>query len=96
MPETAYDDHYVDGVRVSRIERIVSDAEIERRDAGQQLRQALVALRQWGADSLSAAELGALTAAQRLQRQAVQEQRVATLSRIVLRLIWRVGEDDGS
>ena len=94
MPETAYDDKYENGVRISRTERIVSDAEIERRDAPAQMRQALVVLRQWSNDNQSAAELTALTAAQRLARQAVIETRVATLSRMVMRLVWAIGQDD--
>lgn len=96
MPETAYDETWSNGQLISRIERVVSDAEIERRESSQQLRQALTTLRQWGNDNLSPAEITALTAVQRIQRQAVQEQRVAQLSRLVLRLIWRAGEDDGS
>lgn len=96
MPEIAYDDRYENGVRVSRVERIISDAEIERREAPAQMRLALAALRQWSDDSQSVAQLTALTAGQRLARQAVIENRVATLSRIVMRLVWRNGEDDGS
>ena len=73
-----------------------SAAELERRDAPAQLRQVLPQLRQWGGDALSAAELTALTAAQRIARQATQEQRVAALSRLMMRVIWMVGQDDGS
>lgn len=70
----------------------VPDAgEIERRDAPGQLRQAVTTLAVWQDDALSAAELGALTAAQRIQRQAQSEQRIAALARIVRRVLIMEG-----
>lgn len=96
MPETAYDDVYQNGVRISRTERAVTDQEIERRDAPADLRQRLPALRAWANDAKTVEELTAMTAAQRLARQAVMENRVALLSRLMLKVIWQIGEDDGS
>lgn len=95
MPEQAFDDVYENGVRISRTPRTVSDAEIERRDAPAELRTRLPALRAWAGDAKSAAEITAMTAVERIARQAVIENRVALLSRLVLRLIWHAGEDDG-
>lgn len=67
--------------------RVPDAAEIERRDAPGQLRQALALLATWQDDALSAAELGALTTAQRIARQAASEQRVAVLARMIRRLV---------
>lgn len=95
MPETAFDDVYKNGVRVSRTERIISDAQIERRDASALLRSRLPNLRAWSNDAQDAAAITAMTAAQRITRQAVIETRVAALSRLMMILIWQSGEDDG-
>lgn len=70
-------------------------AELERRDAPGVLRQRLPQLRAWSNDAQDAAALTAMTAAQRIARQAVIETRVAVLSRLCMVLIWRSGEDDG-
>lgn len=67
--------------------RVPDAAELERRDAPGQLRQALTLLAQWQDDVMTAAELAALTPAQRIQRQAQSEQRIAGLARMVRRLI---------
>jgi hypothetical protein len=100
MAETANDQLWqynpAGNVLVSSTSRIVSDAEIERRDARNDLRSRLPLLRAWSLDTKSAEELTAMTAAQRLARQAVIENRVALLSRLVFKLIWQIGEDDGS
>lgn len=95
MPETAFDQVFVNGVLQSSAPRIISDQEIERRDAPAELRTRLPALRVWAGDAKSAAEITAMTAVERIARQAVIENRVALLSRLVLRLIWHAGEDDG-
>lgn len=55
MPETAYDEIYENGVRVSRVERTVSDAEIKRRDAPTRLRNGYTVLENWAADARTAA-----------------------------------------
>ena len=67
--------------------RVPDAAEVERRDAPRQLRQALTLLAAWQDDALTAAELGALTTAQRIARQAASEQRVAVLARMIRRLV---------
>lgn len=101
MPEQAFDEEYVSdgkgGTRlVRRTTRTISDTEIERRDAPALLRSRLAVLRTWAGDAKTSAELQAMTAAERLARQAVIEQRVAALSRLCMALIWHLGEDDGS
>lgn len=93
MTEVAFDEEYTGGVLVKRVQRIVSAAEIERRDMPGQLKAALTVLATWQDDALDAAALTALTAAQRIARQAVIETRVATLSRIVRRLLIVQGLD---
>lgn len=98
MPEIAFDEEFEAGTGrlLSRTERTVSDAEIERRDAPAEMRTRLPILRTWANDAQDAAALTAMTAAQRIARQAVIETRVAALSRLCMRLIWAAGEDDGS
>lgn len=97
MPETAEDTvQDAAGVILQRTFREVSDQEIERRDAPADIRARLPQLRQWSNDAQDAAALTAMTAAQRIARQAVIESRVALLSRLCMRLIWLSGEDDGS
>lgn len=96
MPETVHDQVWRNGILVSDTPRVISDAEIERRDAHQILRQRLPNLRNWSNDAQDTAALTAMTAAQRIQRQAVIEMRVAALSRAVMILIWQAGEDDGN
>lgn len=102
MPETAFDEVFAPGDgdpvtrRLSRTQRTISDAEIERREDGAQLRQALPLLRTWAGDAKTAAEITAMTAAERIQRQSVLETRVAALARLHIRLIRKAGEDDGS
>lgn len=96
MPEIAFDEIYENGVLKNRVQRVVSDTEIERRDAPTDIRNRLPVLRNWSNDAQDVAALTAMSAAQRLARQAVIEQRVAMLSRIVMRLIWQSGLDDGS
>lgn len=73
--------------------RVPDATELERRDAPGRLRQALALLAAWQDDALSAAELGALTAAQRIARQAQTETRTAALARIVRRLLITQGLD---
>lgn len=73
--------------------RVLDSAEVERRDAPGHLRQALALLAAWQDDALSAAELGAITAAQRIARQAQTETRTAALARIVRRLLITQGLD---
>lgn len=73
--------------------RVLDSAEVERRSAPGQLRQALSVLASWQDDALSAAELAALTIPQRLVRQAQTEARTATLARIVRRLLITQGLD---
>lgn len=67
--------------------RVLDANELERRDAPDVLRKALVTLAAWQDDALSAVELGALTAAQRIARQAQSEQRIALLARAVRRML---------
>ncbi|MBK8200211.1 MAG: hypothetical protein IPK75_17840 [Acidobacteria bacterium] len=67
--------------------RVLDANELERREAPDVLRKALVTLAAWQDDALSAAELGALTAAQRIARQAQSEQRIALLARAVRRML---------
>ena len=73
--------------------RVLDATELERRDAPGRLRQALALLAAWQDDALSAAELGAITAAQRIARQAQTETRTAALARIVRRLLITQGLD---
>lgn len=73
--------------------RVLDSAEVERRRAPGHLRQALALLAAWQDDALSAAELGAITAAQRIARQAQTETRTAALARIVRRLLITQGLD---
>lgn len=73
--------------------RVLDSAEVECRDAPGRLRQALSVLASWQDDALSATELGALTAAQRIARQAQSETRTAALARIVRRLLITQGLD---
>lgn len=73
--------------------RVLDANELERRDAPGRLRQALALLAAWQDDALTAAELGALTAAQRIARQAQTETRTAALARIVRRLLITQGLD---
>ena len=73
--------------------RVLDSAKVERRDAPGPLRQALALLAAWQDDALSAAELGAITAAQRIARQAQTETRTAALARIVRRLLITQGLD---
>lgn len=96
MAETAFDEEYENGVLKKRTPRTVSDAEIERRDMPALLRARLPVLRVWSNDAQDVAALTAMTAGQRLARQAVIETRVAALAKIALGLIWNAGQDDGS
>ena len=73
--------------------RVLDATELERRDAPGRLRQALALLAAWQDDALTAAELGALTAAQRIALQAQTETRTAALARIVRRLLITQGLD---
>jgi len=73
--------------------RVLDANELERREAPDVLRKALSMLAAWQDDTLSAAELGALTAAQRIARQAQTETRTAALARIVRRLLITQGLD---
>ena len=45
MPDTAFDEDYVNGVLQNRVQRIISDAEIQRRDAPQRIKNAYNQLR---------------------------------------------------
>lgn len=66
MPEQAYDEEFIDGVRVRRVVRTVSDAEIARRDAPMRLRAVVATLAQWAADEqATAAAWPGLTAGQK-------------------------------
>lgn len=56
MPETAYDEIYENGVRISRTERTISDAEIERRDAPAVVRQLAQSLDAWADDAQAVAD----------------------------------------
>lgn len=67
--------------------RVLDANELERREAPDVLRKALSMLAAWQDDTLSAVELGALTAAQRIARQAQSEQRIALLARAVRRML---------
>lgn len=80
----------------TRTSRTVSDAEIERRDMPTFLRSRLPQLRAWSNDAQDVTALTAMTAGQRLARQAVIEARVAALAKIAYGLIWNAGQDDGS
>lgn len=55
MPVTVYDDVYEGGVRTSRTARVISDAELLKRDAPARLRQSYSALTQWASDARAAA-----------------------------------------
>lgn len=96
MPETARDQLWHNGVLVSDTPRVVSDQEIERRDMPTLIRVRLPQLRAWSNDAQDVAALTAMTAAQRLQRQAVIEDRVAKMARLLMGLAWQIGQDDGS
>lgn len=100
MPENANDQEFrynPAGNTLSRsTPRIVSDAEIERRDMPQLIRDRLPQLRAWSQDAQDAAALTAMTTAQRIARQAVIEDRVAKMARLLMGLAWQVGQDDGS
>lgn len=67
--------------------RVLDANELERREEPDVLRKALSMLAAWQDDTLSAVELGALTAAQRIARQAQSEQRIALLARAVRRML---------
>lgn len=67
--------------------RVLDANELERREAPDVLRKELSMLAAWQDDTLSAVELGALTAAQRIARQAQSEQRIALLARAVRRML---------
>jgi hypothetical protein len=58
MPQTDQDDVYKNGVLQSRTPRVVSDAELQRRDAPQRLRQSYSALRQWSIDAAAVSAAG--------------------------------------
>lgn len=87
MPQTVFDEVYEKGVLKSRSPRVVSDAQLELDDAAPRMQQALVTLRAWSQDAKSAAEITAMTASERIQRQAVMENRVAALARLCVALI---------
>ena len=64
MPETAYDEKYVNGVVVQSTPRTISDDEIVVRDAPKRLLQAVSGLQQWKADYATwSAEAEAVNAA---------------------------------
>ncbi len=65
-------------------------AEQERRAGPGQLQIILPLLAAWGQDAKSAAEITAMTAAERIQRQAVIEDREATLARVCRAIIKQV------
>lgn len=67
MPETVFDDVFDgNGVRLSRSPRVISDAEIERRDSTGKLRNQYTVLRTWQAEAAAtAASWGTMTAGQR-------------------------------
>jgi hypothetical protein len=67
MPQTDQDDVYQNGVRISRTPRVVSDAEILRRDAPQRLRQSYSALRQWSIDAAAVSAAGGTPTAAQLR-----------------------------
>jgi hypothetical protein len=98
MPEDAFDDRYQNGVRISRTLRTISDAEIQRRDelndASTRLAAIAPTLRIWAGDAQDVTTLTAMTAAQRLTRQAVIETRVAALARLCLALARLAGQGD--
>ena len=80
MPETAYDELYHDGQLISRTPRIISDADILRRDAPTRLRQSYAALRQWQTDAMTTVgEWDALTQAQKNARLKIVIQRFGLL-----------------
>lgn len=81
---TSPGDSYTDGAFVPRV--LTAD-EVERRAAPGALADAFRLLRAWADDAKTEAELTAMTAAQRLARQAVIELRVAALARAVAHLI---------
>jgi hypothetical protein len=81
MAETAFDEVYENGVLVSRVARVVSDAEIQRRDAPLKLRQSYTALRQWQQDAITTvAEWDTLTQAQKNTRLKIVIERFGLLS----------------
>lgn len=90
MPRIDIDEVYVDGVSVAQTQRVVSDSDIEAEESEGRLRQATVLLRQWAADGRTPADYAAMTAQQRIARQAELDERIAALARIVLALGRRV------
>jgi hypothetical protein len=54
MPDTAFDDVFQNGVRISRTPRTVSDAEIKRNTAPARLQLAYLVLDQWAEDARAA------------------------------------------
>lgn len=75
------------GNLISQTEQVVSDEQIEQEEAGARLRQVVALLRNWMNDTKTAAEITLMTPAERIQRQAQYETRIAALSGMVLRLI---------
>lgn len=92
MPETAYDEVYQNGVRVSRTPRTVSDTELDRLSDSNQIRQAQATLRQWAQDAEAISNAGGTPTAAQL-RQLFN--RFGLLCRLQIRIIRRLGEDDG-
>lgn len=74
--------------------RVLSAKEIEANEAPSALADNLVRLRLWANDAQDLAALTAMTAAQRLARQAVIEDRFAKLCRIVAYAIRQQGVSD--
>lgn len=74
--------------------RVPSAAELEAGEAGGRMIGALPLLRAWAGDAKTAAEITAMTAAERIQRQAVMETRVAALARLCVALIRERGVND--
>lgn len=93
MPEIEYDEEFEGGVLKHRVARTVSDAEIERREDSSRLRQAQALLRSWAQDAAAvAAQAGNVT---QPQLKALFD-RFDKLCRLQVRIIRKVGEDDGA
>ena len=81
MPEIAFDEVYENGVRISRVQRTVSDAEILRRDAPARLRNQYVTLRQWATDAQTTYD--AATAGSRALTAAEQREFIRRMGRLL-------------
>lgn len=88
MPITVEDTiQDLNGTITRRTPRVKSDDEIERDAVLDRLQQALPFLAAWSQDAKTAPEITAMTAGERIARQAVIEQRVAALAQALRALI---------